>query len=679
MAPEQVRGKDMDHRADIFAFGAVLYEMLSGKRAFQKPTREETMSAILNEDPAPISQVALNLPPELQMIVHRCLEKNPEQRFQSAPDLALAMEGVSDAGESSTSQLTESRSRRNWVSIAAAGIAIATVAVLLTLWLLPPAVPQVEAVTQLTDDGQPKSGGKLVTDGLRIYFDEGQTGSRKPAQVSVNGGQVAPVATKLADSMIIDLAPDNSALLTLTVDSRGFAPWLIPLAAGEPRRVGDLQMRDASFFPDGRIVFAKGTALFVAEKNGSNPRKLFESSQPIIFPSVSPDGRRISFTSWSGWVFHLKEIAVEGANAHDVPLPGGELSFTCCGKWTPDGRYLIFLASNKGRFDQFDLSALAERTGIFTRSKAPVRLTKGPLFYKCIAPSKDGKRLYAVGSKQRGELIRYDEQSHAFVPFLSGIPATDVTFSRDGKWIAYRSYPDYTLWRSRSDGSDRVQLTYPPMLIAVPRISPDGTRVVFRTPEGPFPNFALYLSSMDGGPLRKISDRSFFGAWSPDGNLLALSSMVPGKHVEDKNFAELEVFDLRDGKISVVPDSEGLFYAYWVDRHALVAGNYEGTKLLTFDFRTRRWSELASGDFVNWFPSLDNKFLYCTMGGPEPKAVRIRLSDRKVETITSLQGIRRVVDEYSGTQVTVAPDGSVLLTRDTGTEEVYALNIRWPR
>jgi serine/threonine protein kinase len=390
MAPEQVRGKDMDHRADIFAFGAVLYEMLSGKRAFQKPTREETMSAILNEDPAPISQVALNLPPELQMIVHRCLEKNPEQRFQSAPDLALAMEGVSDAGESSTSQLTESRSRRNWVSIAAAGIAIATVAVLLTLWLLPPAVPQVEAVTQLTDDGQPKSGGKLVTDGLRIYFDEGETGSRKPAQVSVNGGQVAPVATKLADSMIIDLAPDNSALLTLTVDSRGFAPWLIPLAAGEPRRVGDLQMRDASFFPDGRIVFAKGTALFVAEKNGSNPRKLFESSQPIIFPSVSPDGRRISFTSWSGWVFHLKEIAVEGANAHDVPLPGGELSFTCCGKWTPDGRYLIFLASNKGRFDQFDLSALAERTGIFTRSKAPVRLTKGPLFYKCIAPSKDG-------------------------------------------------------------------------------------------------------------------------------------------------------------------------------------------------------------------------------------------------------------------------------------------------
>jgi serine/threonine protein kinase len=98
MSPEQVRGKAVDHRADIFAFGAILYEMLAGKRAFEKSTSAETMTAILNEDPSGVSQIAQSTPPGLQRVVHRCLEKNPEQRFQSASDLAFALEALSDSG-----------------------------------------------------------------------------------------------------------------------------------------------------------------------------------------------------------------------------------------------------------------------------------------------------------------------------------------------------------------------------------------------------------------------------------------------------------------------------------------------------------------------------------------------------------------------------------------------------
>jgi len=97
MSPEQVRGRNVDHRTDIFAFGAILYEMLTGKRAFQKTTSAETMSAILNEEPPPVSQVAANVSPALQRTVHRCLEKSPEQRFQSASDLAFALEALSDS------------------------------------------------------------------------------------------------------------------------------------------------------------------------------------------------------------------------------------------------------------------------------------------------------------------------------------------------------------------------------------------------------------------------------------------------------------------------------------------------------------------------------------------------------------------------------------------------------
>ena len=105
MAPEQVRGEAADHRADIFAFGAILYEMLAGKRAFQKPTSPETMAAILNEDPPGISQVTTNVPPALQRVVHRCLEKNPEQRFQSASDLAFALDALSETSINATAFL----------------------------------------------------------------------------------------------------------------------------------------------------------------------------------------------------------------------------------------------------------------------------------------------------------------------------------------------------------------------------------------------------------------------------------------------------------------------------------------------------------------------------------------------------------------------------------------------
>ncbi len=128
MAPEQVRGQTADHRADIFAFGAVLYEMLSGKRAFQKPTSADTMSAILNEDPLGISQVTTSVPPALQRVVHRCLEKNPEQRFHSASDLAFALGALSES--SGTAAVQESRAaqkRKLWKVAAPAAVLLVAV------------------------------------------------------------------------------------------------------------------------------------------------------------------------------------------------------------------------------------------------------------------------------------------------------------------------------------------------------------------------------------------------------------------------------------------------------------------------------------------------------------------------------------------------------------------------
>src|SRR5208282_5669460 len=132
MSPEQVRAQTADHRADIFAFGAILYEMLAGKRAFQKPTSPETMTAIMNEDPPGISQVAANIPLAMQRVVHRCLEKNPEQRFQSASDLAFALDALSESGglsHSATAANVVTGAAKRWKVIFPAAVAVLALSV----------------------------------------------------------------------------------------------------------------------------------------------------------------------------------------------------------------------------------------------------------------------------------------------------------------------------------------------------------------------------------------------------------------------------------------------------------------------------------------------------------------------------------------------------------------------
>jgi Tol biopolymer transport system component len=607
----------------------------------------------------------------LQRLVHRCLEKDPEQRFHSASDLAFALEALSDSASASTSAIAPAKSQIRWARIAAWGLVIVIAAALIAWWRLPPAVPQVLAVTQLTDDGEPKQG-RLVTDGSRIYFNEGESGSWRIAQVSLTGGQTAPVSTRLVDPQIVALMPDNSALLALVggFNDPAYPLWLIPLPAGEPRRVGDVEAQDASFFPDGRIAFTQGTALFIAEKNGSNPRILAPSNRPSFAPSVSPDGSRVDVTlCCDGSPYSLQEIAIGSNRSYEV-LKAEQGVGSCCTAWTPDGKYVLFQSLRNGRSD---LWALPEQTAFFRRLQAPVRLTNGPLSYTNAVASRDGKQIFAIGSKRRGELVRYDEKTRQYVPYLSGISATDPTFSRDGKWVAYRSYPDYTIWRSRADGSDRLQLTYPPVVAWLPFTSPDGTKVAFGTD-----NNEVFVVGMEDSSSRKIAEPCFFGTWSPDSKLLALTCGVLGKHFGEKNAVELRIADLQSGKTSTVPGSQGKVGAQWVDQQTLVAATEDTTKFLTFDLRTQKWSGLASGVFVNWIISPDGKYLDCTTGGTDPMALRIQFSDHRVESIASLKGFRRVVDPNSATQVSVAPDGSLLFTRDIGTQEIYSLDVKWP-
>src|SRR6202790_4438371 len=616
MAPEQVRGETVDHRADIFAYGAIWYELVTRQRALKKPPSAETMTAILHDEPPAILQTTAGISPGLLRIVQRCLEKKPERRFQSASDLAFGLEALSDftrltpgavaqtAGEqAAVERAVESSGTWKWVAAAVFFVALAAGAI---AWLrMPTAVPVLESVTQLTDDGEPKNG-QLVSDGSRVYFNEGPNGSWKIAQVSTTGGGTSLVDTRVPSPWVAGIAPDNSSLLVLAggYEDSLYPLWLIPVPAGEPRRLDTITGNDAAFFPDGRILFVNYRDLYSAEKDGSNPRILASMDGYIQDPSVSADGKNVTATLYSrGWASSkLVEIGADGAGLRPI-LTSHKDGRPCCTRWTPDGRYLVYGTAHR---EGSDLWALPMQTGFFRRASTPIRLTAGPLEYSGASLSHDGKQIFAIGTKRRGELVHYDVQTQQFLPFLGGISAVDPTFSKDGKWMTYTSYPDHNLWRSRADGTERTQLTYGPMKVQTPSISPDGNKVAFTSPQ-----YDIYLVGADGGAPQKVMEHSLAPNWSPDGNVLLFTSYYGyDRPAAERHQSYLQTFDLRTREIRVVPSSEGKGGGTWVGQDGLIAGGEESTKFLYFDIKPQKWSELRYGKFVYWSASPDGKYLY---------------------------------------------------------------------
>ena len=682
MAPEQVRGCPADTRADIFAFGAILYEMLTGDRAFKGATPADTQSAILKEEPPDFAALQLKIPPAVDRITRRCLEKAPERRFQSAQDLGFALEALSASSDSvafsadKTGNPHKSQVRATRIVAIGLGLLCATLAILTVWWKTRAIAPQVENVAQLTHDGEPKPvPGAIASDGSRLYFKERRSGILGISQVSVAGGETALLSSNLTSPEVFDVAPDLSTLLvTFGTQDDTFAAML-PLPVGQMRKL--LKADAAAFFPDGRsIAYLEGVNICVAQSDGSNAQKISELHGSLSWPAVAPGGQRIRFTALNDEGLSIWEVQTNGKGLHPVLPHWREPHFEFGGKWTQDGNYFIFQREEAGRWD---LWAIPEKQGILSNSEAePVRITNGPLSYGAPLPSRDGKQIFVVGSQPRGELIRYDSASKQFLPILGGMSVTDVMYSHDGKWLVYLSYPDHTLWRSRADGTERLQLTYAPMEVFYPHISPDGKQVVFST-WLPGERFQVLIVSMLGGKPRHVAD-GVPAAWSPDGKSLVFGQSIPGMQAGEPGFRELAILDLESGRISNVPNSRTKWGAFWPTQQLLVAGG-EQDKLYSFDLATQTWSELTEGPVSNWMISPNSQYLYYIKETPgKPEAMRVRLEDRKIEVVASLQGVQRTSDpaNLGESWVGVAPDGSLLLSRDIGTQEIYAIRIRWP-
>jgi DNA-binding winged helix-turn-helix (wHTH) protein/Tol biopolymer transport system component len=606
-------------------------------------------------------------------------EARSRERDAASPARAIPADSpVSDAAVGAEPPFVEgTKTRRRRLQLV---VALATSATALLLaYLLRPAMPapRVTRIVQLTKSGEAFGLEPLFTDGPRVYYVGATGGSVQLKQVLLNGNEDTKVAGVPANLTMLGLSPDDTEFLARIPGDEAGPIWTLPVVGGAPRRIGNFQAHDASWSRDGRLLaYSRDSQIFLALRDGTESHLLVTVPGRVGHIRWSPDDRWLRFhvVSQAGFV-SLWEAAADGRHLDELRFhwPGNPME--CCGEWTPDGRYFLFQSWREG---VKNLWALEEKSDWLRRAiRDPVQLTVGPVNYQDPLPSRDGRKVFAVGLQPLGELLRYDAQRKDFVPFLGGLSADHVHFTRDGQWMAYVMYPEGTLWRARSDGSEQLQLTFPPLRVFQPCWSPDAKQIAFHA-KRPGEWSKIYAISRDGGtPEQLLSEPNpqAEAEWLPTGESLGYSR---AKNLE--RWADIAIYrlDLRTGRSEKIPGTDGLFSPHWSpDGIHLAACDAATYQLLLFDLKTGKRTQLSKRqvDYPHW--SRDSRYIYFnTLMSTGLALFRVRILDGKEEKITDVRF--PITGIYGPPGSELAPDGSPLVLRDRSHSDIYSLSLSLP-
>ncbi|MGC2639344.1 MAG: protein kinase [Acidobacteriaceae bacterium] len=492
MAPEQVRGESIDARTDIFALGAVLYEMLSGRRAFRHETAAETMTAVLRDDVPEFAGTSVQIPPALDRIIRRCLEKDPAHRFQSARDLSFAM-GVLSGGDSSSSQRAAivapgPAAQRLWLRIALLAVAFAAVAA--AAWFLHPAGPAP----------------------ARMQFAISIPGEANDTMLSADGRLLAYVA------------PDETTA----------APMLFvqQIGAGAATELPGTEGSSYPFFsPDDQWIafFANGKLQKIPVGGGppqmitpvSFPRGGSWSSRNIIVYSPDPSGP-------------LWKVNADGTNA--TPLTNKIFDNTVDShRWPlflPDGNHFLFLGAKFGSGDQSSASAImlssldSLEKKVLVHTKSSAAYGAGHLFYL-----DDKESLRAVPFDPASGAIAGDPRVIAdVVGYQPSVYYSAFTVSLNGT-LVYSSHTSYTssqlTWFGRAGKT--LGTIGQPGLQANPNLSPDGSRVALDITDLKSNNLDVWIEDTKGATNTRFTfdpAEETGPIWSRDGKEIAYRSLA---------------------------------------------------------------------------------------------------------------------------------------------------------
>jgi Tol biopolymer transport system component len=542
MSPEQAEGRTMDARSDIFSFGAVLYEMVTGRRAFQRGSRALTLAAVLREDPRPASEVAGDLPRDLEKVITRCLRKDPGRRFQHMADVKVALAELKEESESEVqpAAVAAGRSSRRWIWAVAAIALLAGAAAWRWGWpLVRPTQPP--RLTPLTSYIGIEEDPDFSPDGRQVVFAwDGETRGNFDIYVKLIGSE-PPL--RLTTDPAYDAAPawsPDGQWIAFTRRAQGagapFQVVLVPPLGGPERKVGDFAGGslgpgpNLAWTPDSKglivpTVPAPGAPAAIAAVSIATGERRQLTHPPAgsggdAYPAVSPDGRKLAFLrSVPGAPRVLYTVA--SSEHGEVLAEPRRLD------WTAGCSYFCWTADGRG----FVCSALTPELWLVklsaTRRSSPDRLAFGE---EGLTPAvaRSGGKLAYMRRKMDIDIWRMSNPEHG----LRGQPAKLITstrlddspvYSPDGRWIAFRSdrsgRPE--IWVARDDGTGVRQLTSCGIDSGcAPRWSPDGRSIASCSSRDLF-----RVDAQGGVPLRLTQDKSSSSpSYSPEGKWLYFSS-----------------------------------------------------------------------------------------------------------------------------------------------------------
>jgi len=476
------------------------------------------------------------------------------------------------------------------------------------------------SVSQLTHTGQVDPWGKLVTDGSRIYFVVRDVTGWNLMQTSVEGGNIQRTPTPFDNTRIFDLSPDHAQFLIgqLTHQGEETALWFWPVQGGAPRRVGDVMAKEAVWSPKGdMIAFVRDETILITDTQGSEAREVARFKLAPHSLLWSPDGKRLRFTQSNlvEGTDSMWEIGIDGKSLRRV-LPGEEGGpHEGSGTWLAGGNYFAFstgqdLRANLAVDTQANLWLMEEKRGWFgSRSGDPIQLTKGPIAFDHPTATAGGSRVFAIGSHNEYQLLRIDPKTLTKTAMLAESGATDMDFSLDGQWVVYAARENGTLWKSRIDGSNRMQLMAGATGAFAPHWSPDQKQILFtgflldKQPR-------LYVVSAQGGSPKTVLPMdnrwaSVSGDWRTDGRQIVLDVQDTATGGE----STIRILDLESGSVSTIAGSEGLIEPRWsADGRYIAALNPKKKQIFLYDCKLLKWKVLAEANFpstLRWSPGGD--------------------------------------------------------------------------
>ncbi len=541
MSPEQVRGQVVDHRSDIFSLGAILYEMLSGKRAFEGKTAADTMSAILKEEPAELSASGRSLPPALGRIVDRCLEKEPAERFQSARDLAFNLELLSreETGSGAAVALPARKGRR-WGIAALGALALLGAAGLgfLARGLKSRTENSSPAeLRRLTDFVGMEEFPALSPDGKWVAFTADVSGRRQIWVRLLAGGTPLQVTQDDADHQYPRWSPDSSSLIYFSPsqepDGEGKI-WQISALGGTARPlVSSLSGGDLSH--DGKHIayFHSNQGdieLAVADPDGSNSRKLIVLPNEYNYSDVrwSPDDRQLGFQRGRTFDYDVFYVPAEGGSLHAITQDGNPLEGFA---WLPDGSGVVYSSS---RGDTVLYLRTMNLWSVKSGGKNLRQLTFGETSY--ISPDLDRHgNIVATRRQIQFNIWRYPVDGSPEENVRRGVQITHQTGTVQtpsagpgDRELVYLSDSGGhgNLWILNLETAQNRQVTFehdPQLAIGVPVWSPDGKHIAYVKRGLTAWNVDLWLMNPDGSDAHKVSDGGGWACWSRDSQWLYFS------------------------------------------------------------------------------------------------------------------------------------------------------------